>query len=45
LMSLPPQVTWEYNWQPAQGSIEERLYTEFLPAQDWLGTKGSRAPE
>ena len=36
LMSLPPQVRWEYNWQPAPGSEEDRLYTEFLKARDWV---------
>jgi len=36
LMSLPPQVRWEYNWQPEPGSEEARLYTDFLPAKDWL---------
>lgn len=36
LMSLPPQVQWEYNWQPQPGSREEQLYTDFLPANDWL---------
>ena len=36
LMSLPPEVHWNYNWQPEKGSAEERLYTEFLPARDWL---------
>ncbi len=36
LMSLPPQVRWEYNWQPEAGSAEETLYKEFLPARDWL---------
>jgi coproporphyrinogen III oxidase len=36
LMSLPPQVNWQYNWQPEKNSPEERLYTEFLPARDWL---------
>ena len=39
LMSLPPEVTWEYNWQPAANSPEEKLYTEFLPAKDWLSTR------
>jgi coproporphyrinogen III oxidase len=38
LMSLPPQVSWRYNWQPEPGSPEERLTSEFLVAQDWLGT-------
>lgn len=36
LMSLPPDVQWKYNWQPEKGSPEEALYTEFLPARDWL---------
>ncbi|MEJ2115078.1 MAG: oxygen-dependent coproporphyrinogen oxidase [Gammaproteobacteria bacterium] len=36
LMSLPPQVRWQYNWQPGPGSEEEKLYTEYLPARDWL---------
>ena len=36
LMSLPPQVAWKYNWQPEADSPEARLYTDFLPARDWL---------
>lgn len=36
LMSLPPEVHWEYNWQPEENSTEARLYKEFLPARDWL---------
>lgn len=36
LMSLPPLVRWEYNWQPEAGSEEAKLYTDFLPAKDWL---------
>lgn len=36
LMSLPPEVCWEYNWQPELDSPEARLYTDFLPARDWL---------
>ncbi|RMX21057.1 oxygen-dependent coproporphyrinogen oxidase [Legionella jordanis] len=36
LMSLPPEVRWGYNWSPAKGSEEEKLYREFLPARDWL---------
>ena len=38
LMSLPPRVRWEYDWQPEPGSAEEALYTEFLPARDWLAS-------
>lgn len=36
LMSLPPLVRWEYNWQPDEGSAEQALYTQFLPPRDWL---------
>lgn len=39
LMSLPPEVHWEYNWSPEKNSAEERLYTEFLPTKDWINTK------
>ena len=37
LMSLPPIVHWDYNWQPEEGSPEMKLYTDFLPHKDWLG--------
>ncbi len=36
LMSLPPQVRWEYDWRPQAGSAEEELYRKYLPARDWL---------
>ncbi len=36
LMSLPPEVNWQYNWHPEPGSEEAKLYTDFLPAQDWV---------
>jgi len=36
LMSLPPRVRWEYNWQPQPGSPEARLYDVFLQPRDWL---------
>ncbi|MBF6988811.1 MULTISPECIES: oxygen-dependent coproporphyrinogen oxidase [Cupriavidus] len=35
LMSMPPLVTWRYDWQPEAGSPEAALYTDFLPARDW----------
>lgn len=38
LMSLPSTVTWRYNWQPEPGSLEEKLYTEFLPVKNWINT-------
>lgn len=36
LMSLPPRVRWEYDWQPEAGSPEEKLYKDYLVARDWL---------
>ncbi|WP_049723004.1 oxygen-dependent coproporphyrinogen oxidase [Gilvimarinus polysaccharolyticus] len=36
LMSLPPLVRWEYDWQPEPNSAEARLLEDFLPARDWL---------
>jgi coproporphyrinogen III oxidase len=36
LMSLPPLVTWRYNWQPETGTPEAELYERFLKPRDWL---------
>ena len=36
LMSMPPRVTWRYDWAPAPGTPEARLYSDFLVAKDWL---------
>jgi coproporphyrinogen III oxidase len=36
LMSLPPVVAWRYDWHPEPGSPEARLYSDFLPARDWI---------
>ena len=36
LMSMPPLVRWQYDWQPEPGTPEAALYTDFLPARDWL---------
>lgn len=36
LMSLPPLVSWKYNWKPETGSEEERLYKEFLVVKEWV---------
>ncbi len=36
LMSLPPLVAWEYDWQPQPGSAEEDLYLNYLKPVDWL---------
>ncbi len=35
LMSLPPIVKWRYDWHPAPGSAEEKLYTDYLKPRDW----------
>ncbi|MBK5940784.1 oxygen-dependent coproporphyrinogen oxidase [Halochromatium roseum] len=36
LMSLPPQVSWRYDWKPEPGSEEARLYEHYLVPKDWL---------
>lgn len=36
LMSLPPQVSWRYDWHPEPGSAESELYEVFLKPRDWL---------
>ena len=36
LMSLPPLVTWKYNWSPEPGSPEVDLYENYLQPRDWL---------
>ena len=36
LMSLPPLVSWKYDWQPQPGSEEARLYEVFLKPRDLL---------
>jgi coproporphyrinogen III oxidase len=35
LMSLPPVVHWQYDWQPQPGTPEALLYTDFLRPRDW----------
>ena len=36
LMSLPPLVRWQYDWQPEPESPEAELYETFLPVRDWV---------
>lgn len=36
LMSLPPVVTYQYDWKPKPGSEEEKLYTDYLVAKEWV---------
>ena len=35
LMSMPPIVTWRYDWKPEPGTPEARLYSDFLRPRDW----------
>ena len=36
LMSLPPRAEWRYDWKPAPGSPEAKLYSDFLKPRDWV---------
>ena len=36
LASLPPRVSWAYDWKPEPGSAEASLYEVFLRPRDWL---------
>jgi len=36
LMSLPPLVRWEYDWQPEPGTPEAELYDKYLQPRDWI---------
>jgi len=36
LMSLPPKVRWEYDWQPEPGTPEAELYDKYLQPRDWI---------
>ena len=40
LVSLPPLVSWAYDWQPEVGSEEERIYEVFLKPRDWAAKAG-----
>lgn len=42
LVSLPPRVTWRYDWRPEPGSAEARLYEHYLKPRDWLVAERSR---
>jgi len=43
LMSLPPEVSWRYDWKPEPGTPEAELYEVFLEPKDWLAAAASRA--
>ena len=36
LMSLPPEVRWDYDWKPEPGTEESRLYERYLQPRNWL---------
>ena len=36
LLSMPPVVTWRYDWKPEPGTAEAALYEKFLPPRDWV---------
>ena len=36
LVSMPPRVSWRYNWQPDPGTPEAQLYEVFLKPRDWV---------
>lgn len=36
MMSMPPHVTWRYDWHPDPNTPEARLYTDFLPPRAWV---------
>lgn len=36
LMSMPPLVRWEYDYQAEPGSAEAELTEKFLPAKEWV---------
>jgi len=36
LMSMPPLVSWQYNWSPDPGSREAELTDHYLTGRDWI---------
>lgn len=36
LVSMPPQVSWRYDWSPEPGSPEAALYEDYLKPRDWV---------
>lgn len=42
LMSLPPSVSWRYNWQPEDDTPEALLYNEYLRPRDWVNMESIR---
>ena len=40
LASLPPEVSWQYGFEPEPGSPEANLLDDFLRPRDWLDESG-----
>jgi coproporphyrinogen III oxidase len=40
LMSLPPLVRWDYDWQPEPGTPEAELYELYLQPREWAEHSG-----
>jgi coproporphyrinogen III oxidase len=38
LMSLPPVVSWRYDWKPQPGTEEAKLYEVLMPPRDWASS-------
>ena len=36
LMSMPPLVRWEYDYQPQPGTPEAALYSDFIVPREWI---------
>ena len=36
LASLPPLVSWRYDWRPERGTPEAELYEKFLRPREWI---------
>ena len=39
LASLPPLVSWKYDWHPEPGTPEADLYERFIQPRDWLAER------
>lgn len=36
LVSMPPKVSWRYDWSPERGSAEAALYEDYLKPREWV---------
>ena len=36
LISMPPEVSWRYQWEPQPNSLEAKLYQDFLIKREWV---------